>query len=358
MAANPISGADGSLDAAAESFVSLLEPDEVQEAPQETTEEVSEEVTETESDDEEVIQEETEEESEEADASEEEVEETQQEKFERLTELAEALEMSPEEFEASIKTSVKVNGEEIDVSLAELRKGFQMESDYRQKTAALAEQRKAFEEQTQAKLQEISQNVEQSTSIVDMIEQQLVNEYEGVDWNALRAQSPADYAAARQDYADRLQQVQGMREQVREASEYAQKEMLTKQFETQQQILQEESARLLEAIPEWSEPEQAKAGKSEIASYLKEYGFGDQELNNLIDHRSVVIARKAMLYDRMNKTAKVAEKKVSKLPKIMKPGAKQGKEDTKSFKRSEQMKRLKKSHRVEDAASLFKEFLE
>ena len=213
MAANQISGADGSLEAAAESFVSLLEPDEVQEAPQETTEEVSEEVTETESDDEEVIQEETEEESEEVDEPE---EETQQEKFERLTEIAEALEMSPEEFAASIKTSVKVNGEEMEVSLAELQKGYQMESDYRQKTAALAEQRKAFEEQTQAKLQEISQNVEQSTSIVDMIEQQIVNEYEGIDWNALRAQSPADYAAARQDYADRLQQVQGMREQAQD----------------------------------------------------------------------------------------------------------------------------------------------
>jgi hypothetical protein len=358
-AANP-EGASGSLETAAESFGTLLDIEdgtvEATEAPDEVVEEPDEQEPEEESSDTEEESEDTEEESEEEPGD---SEESEEEKFERLTELAEALEMPIEDFMASIKTTVKVNGEEKEVSLSDLKNGFQMESDYRQKTADLAEQRRAFEAEQARKIQEIQSHAEQSIDLADVLEQQLSGEYESVNWNQLRSESPAEYAALKQEYNDRFSQIQQLKESVKQNQEFAQREMLTKQFEYHQNVLKEEGSKLLEAIPEWHDSDKAKTGKTELASYLKsEYGFDDQAIGNLIDHRSVVIARKAMLYDRMNNKAKVAEKKVSKLPKIMKPGAKKGKDEVKSYKRTEQLKRLRKSGHVNDAAELFKELIE
>ena len=355
-AANP-EGASGSLETAAESFGTLLDIEDGTVEATEAPDEVVEEPDEQEAEDTEEESEDTEEESGDSDEDSEESEE--EAKFERLTQLAEALEMPVEDFMASIKATVKVNGEEQEVSLADLQNGFQMESDYRQKTAALAEQRRAFEAEQQQKIQEIQSHAEQSIDLADVLEQQLSSEYESINWNQLRSESPAEYAALKQEYQDKFGQIQQLKESVKQNQEFAQREMLTKQFEYHQNVLKEEGSKLLEAIPEWHDSDKAKTGKTELASYLKsEYGFDDQAIGNLIDHRSVVIARKAMLYDRMNNKAKVAEKKVSKLPKIMKPGAKKGKDEVKSYKRTEQLKRLRKSGHVNDAAELFKELIE
>jgi len=363
--ANPAQEASGSVENAAEAFGSLLEqepefaPEPDAQAPEDASEEVSEKELDEDTEEEIVESEASEDDSEESDESSEGSDESEEEptKFERLSELAEALEMPLDEFMASIKTTRKVNGEEQEVTLQELLNGNMMEADYRQKTATLAEQRRAFEEQAQAKLQEIEQKAQSALDVTALLENQLSEEYNAVDWNSIRREDPSEYAALQQDFQMRASAIQNMRDQATQQAEFTRKETLEKQVEQHQKMLQEEGAKLLEAIPEWQDPEKAQKGKAEIASYLKGYGLGDQELNNLTNHISVVIARKAMLYDQMNKTAKVAEKKVSKLPKIMKPGAKKGKAELKSAKRNEQLKRLRKTGHTNEAKDIFLDML-
>jgi len=362
--ANPVTEASGSVETAAEAFGSLLEQEpefapEPKEAP-EAREDVSEESLDSEQSDDtedEIVESEASDEESEGVSYDSESESEETTKFERLSELAEALEMPLDEFMASIKTTRKVNGEEQEVTLQELLNGNMMEADYRQKTATLAEQRRAFEEQAQAKLQELNDKAQSALDVTALLENQLVEEYNSVNWDEIRRESPAEYAALQQDYQSRAAALQNMRDQATQNAEFVRKETLEKQVEIHQKILQEEGAKLIEAIPEWMDKDKAQKGKSEIAAYLKGYGFGDQELNNLIDHRSVVLARKAMLYDQMNKTAKVAEKKVSKLPKILKPGAKRGKAEIQSAKRSEQIKRLQKTGHINEAKDVFLDML-
>ena len=59
--------------------------------------------------------------------------------------------------------TVKVNGEEKEVTLEELQKGYMMESDYRQKTSQVSEKRKAVEE-AQAKLEK---QLEEARSFIE-----------------------------------------------------------------------------------------------------------------------------------------------------------------------------------------------
>jgi hypothetical protein len=62
----------------------------------------------------------------------------------------------------------------------------------------------------------------------------------------------------------------------------------------QESVLTAEKAALLRAIPEWSDPEQAKVGKAEVKSYLKRKGFSDAEIDGIADHRVIATAWQAM----------------------------------------------------------------
>jgi len=59
-------------------------------------------------------------------------------------------------------------------------------------------------------------------------------------------------------------------------------------------VLQAQSDALVRAIPEWKDPEAAKAGKAKVAQYLRGKGYTDQQINTLVDHRVVVMAHKAL----------------------------------------------------------------
>ena len=75
------------------------------------------------------------------------------------------------------KFTVKIDGEAHEVTLEEALKGYQRESDYRQKTMALAEQRKAFE-QRQKEIFDVGQSrLVEIAAMGQFLEQQLVGKY-------------------------------------------------------------------------------------------------------------------------------------------------------------------------------------
>lgn len=74
-----------------------------------------------------------------------------------------------------------------------------------------------------------------------------------------------------------------------------------------------------------------------------------------MDHRQVLIARKAMMYDRLMEKAKAASKKVQPLPaKVERPGVT---ESGSVDKRSAAFQRLNKEKSVEAGAAAFAQFL-
>ena len=112
-----------------------------------------------------------------------------------------------------------------------------------------------------------------------------------------------------------------------------------------------EQQRIIAAkLPEWKDEQKATAEKTAIRDYLIKQGFEAAELSNVTDARSVLMARKAMLYDQMVVKAAAAAKKVATLPnKAERPG---GGESQTLDRRDAAFQRLSKSGRVEDAASV------
>lgn len=273
--------------------------------------------------------------------------------FSSLEELAEALELPLDDFLGKIKGRVKIGGEEKEVTLAELRNGYQMESDYRRKTHELAETRKAFESEREQVATELNRQYQEAQHLTGVLEQQLVGEFNTIDWNQLRAENPAEFAARRQEFNERMAQIQGIKQNVgfqlqRQAEEAAQKQA----FELQN-ILQQEAQKLAEVIPEFRDESKAKEVKGKIKSFLKDFGFSDQEIGGIYDHRYVKILHDAMAYRELKSKGVETKNKVSVAPKLAKPGS-TDKSSANNRAIQELRSRLRKSGRVEDAASLIK----
>ena len=83
-----------------------------------------------------------------------------------------------------------------------------------------------------------------------------------------------------------------------------------------------------------------------------DYGFSEQEMTNLVDHRMFKVLRDALKYRELQKAKPKVTRKVQKAPKKMKPGAKPPKHSESKAARQKQLDRLKKTHSIEDAASL------
>jgi hypothetical protein len=246
--------------------------------------------------------------------------------------------------------TIKVDGKDVEVTIDELKKGYQRQADYTRKTMEVAEQRKQADAERQQALQERQEYAQKLTEQATLLNA-VMQEQQQIDWQQLLDSDPMEYLKQQHLYQQRqasLQQLQQEQAKVWQLQQ-AEQAQYVNQFVAQQQ------EQLLAKLPDWNDPEKAKAEKSALRDYLQNEGVTQEELNQMSDHRHVLIARKAMLYDQMMSKAKAAAKKVENLPKRVERSGNGQSQNV--DKRSQQFQRLQKSGRVEDAASLFASIL-
>ncbi len=153
---------------------------------------------------------------------------------------------------------VKVNGEEEEVTLDELLKGYSRTSDYTRKAQAVAAQRRDVEE------------TGQRAAFAALALEQRVEAMELAGF-AVPEAVRADYVAA-QEFRARAAQ------------------------EDHQRRLAEESELLLEAVPEWKDERVRKAEKGELVNFALSLGYTTEDLAGVADHRLMLVLRDAMRY--------------------------------------------------------------
>ncbi len=328
---------EGSAEDAANQILNMWDSQE-QTASEETDTPVDEEVVEETEEAEEVEEEAPEEEGQAEEETEEEVEEEEE------TEIV---------AEEDLKYTIKVDGEEIEVGIDELKNGYQRQADYTRKSQALAEQRKETE-QIQSERQKLEQERQMYANGLQMLQEQQkskLQEFENTNWEELKNEDPYQYMLKKDEYRDAQEKVNNVQQQQvliqQERAEEAQK--------ARAQFVQQEYNRLVEALPEWNDKESTV--KKDVQEYAKSVGFLPEEINQLADHRSVLIIKKAMEYDKL--TTKVAPKKkaVKKVPKVQKSGRGNSKEDAATEAIKKKRARLQKSGKQHDAASVFYDML-
>jgi len=123
-----------------------------------------------------------------------------------------------------------------------------------------------------------------------------------------------------------------------------------------QQMLQEEHTKMVSILPEWNDPDTQRAIAKSLSEFALAKGYTQEELSQLVDHRSILVLMQAKAYEDMTrKQHEVRAKKVKNKPNVVKTKAKRGKGEASASKRNEKMKRLQTTGHVDDAASLLED---
>lgn len=232
---------------------------------------------------------------------------------------------------------VKVNGEEREVSVEELRKGYMMESDYRKKTSDVARQRDEFSKEKEAFAQKVAQAEE-----LLLVEAEDLNSPENLE---LKEYDPQEYYKKKEKLEAKANRLAEMKKEAQE-------------FQSQQsmQKLEKEKELLFQAVPEWLDDGVQAQETKMINDMLVGMGIEGESLKPFIDHRLLVLARKAAMYDKL-KSAKPETKKVQVKPKNAKAGNVKTKEEISRSKVQEQRSRLKKTGKMSDAQAAIKKLM-
>lgn len=213
--------------------------------------------------------------------------------------------------------NVKVNGEQSTVKMNDLVAGYQNNKANTQKSQALAEERKTFDTQVQTVVQEYKTKLDNVEAMSTYLGEQLVSEFNGINWEQLRVENPAEYAAARQDYATRASELQQAQQAIQAERQQATMAEQQKFVQSQSSVVQEQRAKMLENNPTWNSPETFNKDMGEIKEFLgNQYGFTDQDFASVADARLIELVKDAKKF---REGVKFAQKKVQKpVPKFQK----------------------------------------
>jgi len=247
--------------------------------------------------------------------------------------------------------TVKAAGEEKEVTLDELKKSYQLGSDYTKKTQEVAEQRKVIDQEAKAII-EARKVRDDYAQRLQAVEQFLVGSNDNPeDLAAMKENDPIGYAvkvAEMTEKKDQLQQVNAERQRIAQEQE-------SDRSANMQKYVEGEAQKLTQSLPEFSDKAKGEQIRNEIRNYGKKVGFTDDELSQVYDSRHVLVLHKAAQYDKLMAGKAGVKKKVANAPKTMKGGAKV--KQTVTDRTKKQHKRLLQTGDARDAAALFENFI-
>lgn len=241
--------------------------------------------------------------------------------------------------------TVKVDGRDQQVPLSELLRGYAGQA-YIQKgmreVAAVKQQIAAAYDALTSERQQLTQFAQAvQTGQVPMRPPEPPSE-------DLLAKDPIGYLEARVKYDKEVAAYQ--------QGQMAVQEMTARQAQAMEQAhrarLAEEHQKLAQAIPAFAKAETAARVKQDLLAAGQEvYGFDQEELRAVSDHRMLRVLHDAAQYRRLM-AGKVAEKQPSQAPKtpVIKPGVKSAPQASKRVKAEKAKAQMKRTGSVEDVA--------
>lgn len=221
-------------------------------------------------------------------------------------------------------------------------KGEMLQADYTRKTQELAEQRRKVEAEWQ-RATEVNQQAQA------VLRNFLSQDEPEPDWDTLKREDPyefsqkvAEWQVSQHRKAQAYQQLQGL-----------QAEQSQRQQQMEQAYIAEQEAKLLDLMPSWRKPETRQKATAQLVDYLKnDWGANDAEITALSkgDARVLAAVEKARLWDQLQANKGKVQKKVENKPPV-KPGSSRTKADRRTEKVQTAQNRLKRTGRLNDAAS-------
>jgi hypothetical protein len=234
------------------------------------------------------------------------------------------------------------------------RRESQREAALTQRSQEAAEARRAYDGERQAAVAQRAEYLAGLQKMMVLAAPQAAA-LNNVDWVAVQANSPAEYTrlqAMREDLKSRLGAIE---------QEFQQSQQQLSAYQQQQlaEVVAKEHQALGEKMPDFSDPVKGNQLRKDLGTYLRDAGgFTPQEINTAYDHRLVVLATKAMLYDKqLANTASADAKRNNTAPQVRPPGTSQDNDRGPQTRLTRQVNRFSRTNSVRDAGSLIAEIL-
>ena len=260
--------------------------------------------------------------------------------IEQTTENTETEEETTTELETPELHRIKVSGQELEVSLDELKAGYSRDSDYRQKTHTLGMEKRDLEGQKNSLRQTYDTRLSELNDLISTADQFVKQKQGGQDLAKLYEEDPT--SASRLDFELRQEssRIEGLKSKAREIQ--------TQQYETYLEAQRDLAAT---KIPEFSDPNKSDTFKLSLRNSLRNYGFNDQEIGSLADHRFLMVAKDAMSFQSQKSGKPLTSKKVANAPRVVKAGvAKSGNSSGREQIRNK-INTLRKTGHLKDAGN-------
>ncbi len=253
---------------------------------------------------------------------------------------------SSEEFEEEPVYTVAVDGEETQVTLEELQKGYSRQQVYTKRSQELAEQRKAFEAEAQ-QVAQMRDAYAQQLEQLSQYNQQILGDAEP-DWDALAKEYSAEelflYKTKLDQQKEQARQVEAERQAIAQQQAQEQQVQMQKHLAAQRE-------EMLNRIPQWRDEDTRSRERLEVIKYAQRRGFSEQELANATDARAIEILHKAWQWDNLQEKKPAAKKKASKAPRMAKAGQPKTKAQVASRQRRQSLQRLNNERSVDAAVN-------
>lgn len=249
----------------------------------------------------------------------------QGEEIATVEELLEHFELDASYFEG-LEVTRRINGVDKTYRIGEILDGadkVNAADEYLAETRAKA---KAITAEAEQHKNALGENVVVFGKLLEQVESRLSEDRKNINWAELREKDPAEHAALKQEMRDREDELKSIKEQAQASYRTALQQAEKQQEAALKARLPKEREILLEKLPDWGEDtDKADAEARDLVTFLADEGYSKEEMKFVMyNGRDLSMAVRAMRYDRIKDNASAQEKRVRKVPRILKPGADKG----------------------------------
>lgn len=252
---------------------------------------------------------------------------------------------APEPIKYRLADGTEVTPDEIE----EWRRGTLRQSDYTRKTQEIAEQRKQFEER-QAEIAQKAQTFDQNINFAIQVAEQYLPK---PPTSEMLDSDPIGYLQQREAYetkANELRQLYQARQQHQEAQ-------TKERMQSFEQMKAKEAELLIAAMPQLKDKAKLETFQKDILEVLPHYGFSQDDLQQVYDHRLVRMLADATAYRKLMKSKPLAEAKGKDAAPVQQPGKRHSPAEEEARSRQSKMRDLRKTGDKRIAVDLIKNLL-
>lgn len=248
--------------------------------------------------------------------------------------------------EASQKFKVKVDGQELEVTLDDLKRSFAGQGYIQKRMQEVAAVRKEAE----AVYNALNEERAQLAQALAVYQQQL---------SAAGNPQPPSKDLLKTDPIRYLEEEAAYREQMEQRQALSQQQAILMQQQSEQQkrayaaYLAEQAQLLTQRIPEFADAKKAgELKRALIETGAQHYGFSPEELQAVSDARHVQVLHDAMRYRQLMAGKERVQEKVAQVNRpVVRPGAKRTEASGKTIEANKARARMKSTGSVDDVAA-------